>query len=74
MTETRNTKQQQREDEGGSFSNVTAGNNILRNHSWSQAFDSEEGEDGNESGLLRNDSRSVIFVIVSKGEYFPLTR
>ncbi|XP_046833645.1 mucolipin-3-like isoform X1 [Vespa crabro] len=49
MTEERN--RIQNEDS----SNVT-GNSILRNHFWSHAFDSEEGEDGNENGLLHNDS------------------
>lgn len=56
MTEAR--KRIQHEDS----SNVT-GNSILRNHSWSQAFDSEEGDDGNENGLLHADSRSVFIIL-----------
>lgn len=36
--------------------NAAAGNSILRNHSWSEAVDSEDGEDTNENGPLHMDS------------------
>ncbi|XP_043501990.1 mucolipin-3-like isoform X1 [Polistes fuscatus] len=48
------TEQQKRIQEDDS--NNVIGNNILRNYSWSQAFDSEEGDDGNENGPLHASS------------------